>query len=61
MVTLLLTASASGQYIKPFMLHPAAVNSEMAESMNKYFEFHSKSSWMTNDLFLYYLKNVSTL
>lgn len=62
MVTLLITASAAGEYLKPLILHPSkTVTEEVAESMNKFFEFHCGGSWMTNELFLYYLKNVSIL
>lgn len=62
MMTLLITASASGEYLKPFLLHPAkTVNEETAESISKFFQFHCGGSWMTNELFLYYLKNVSII
>lgn len=48
MLTLLITANAAGEYLKPFLLRPEKqVNLEMAESLNKFFEFHCGSGWMT--------------
>jgi hypothetical protein len=61
-LTVLYCVSASGSVVKPFVLLPyeRRIPTKVAESFNPdYFEFSISKGWMTQQLFLYWIQNVS--